>query len=291
MNSFFKFLKNSARMTLFLLRMAFYEDFKDYIKKFGANNMCSSKKLALFANGPSLADTLIKWKENENLKDVDFLVVNYFCNDKTFIELKPKYYVLSDPSFFDEKSLIKKKADKIYKTLNEKVTWRMFLYIQYYARNNNWSDKITNKNIEIIPYHTLQYSGYQSLRNWFFKRGLGSGNYGTVIQNGEFIGLNLGYKELYLYGVDHTFFTNLSVDENNQLCSVATHFYDDKPIQKPLVNYYISGKETTWTMASYLKEMMELFAGHEILQNYANYCSATIYNCTKNSLIDAYERW
>jgi hypothetical protein len=167
----------------------------------------------------------------------------------------------------------------------------MFLYVQYYAwKHITWSTKITNDNIKIIPFHSIVYNGYDTLRNWFFKHGLGSGNYGTVIQNGEFIGLNLGYKELYLYGVDHDFFTNLCVDENNQVCNVITYYYDNKPFLKPLCHYYISGKETRWTMSEYLQEKAILFRGHEIMRKYADYCSAKIYNGTKKSLIDAYER-
>jgi hypothetical protein len=270
--------------------MLLKEDLKDYIKKEGANSMCSSKKLVLLGNGPSLIDVLKNWKNNEIFKNADCLAVNYFCFDETFKEIQPKYYVLSDPHFFDDNSLLKDKADKMYVLLNESVTWKMFLYIQYYAKDNNWSLKITNNNINIIPFHSILYTGYKSLRNWFFSHGLGSGNYGTVIQNGEFIGLNLGYKTLYLYGVDHNFFSHLCINENNQLCNIITHFYDNRPLLKPICHYYISGKETMLTMSEYLREITELFHGHEILRDYADYCSAKIYNCTQNSLIDAYER-
>jgi hypothetical protein len=279
-----------CRTIYFFFRLVVKEDIIDYIKKFGDNNMCSSKKLVMLANGPSLSGVLKNWKRNNKFKDVDFLAVNYFCHDKEFIELKPKYYVLSDPQFFQDDSLLRERVDKMYLTLNEVVSWKMFLYIQYYAKNSNWSTKIKNINIKIIPFHTVVYTGYNFLRNWIFKCGLGNGNYGTVILNGEYIGINLGYKELYLYGVDHDFFNYLMVDDKNQVCNITTHFYSNTSVLKPIFHYYISGRETKYTMYEYLQEKAYLFHGHEIMREYANYRSVKIYNCTNNSLIDAYER-
>jgi hypothetical protein len=165
----------------------------------------------------------------------------------------------------------------------------MYLYIQYYAwKKNDWKEKITNKNIVVVPFHSEPYS-CKLLRNFLFKKRLGNGNYGTVVLNGEYIGLNLGYKELYLYGVDHNFFDNLCVNEKNQLCNIKTHFYNNEKVLKPISHHYFN-KETFYTVYEYLKEITSIFQGHEIMQEYAEYCQAKIFNCTKNSLIDAYEK-
>jgi hypothetical protein len=104
-----KYFIQTAKMLLFLLRLIIREDFKNHIKKIGANNMCASKKLVLLGNGPSLTSVLNEWKSNGNLNDADVLAVNYFCLDKTLIEIQPKYYVLSDPQFFDKDSLLRGK--------------------------------------------------------------------------------------------------------------------------------------------------------------------------------------
>ena len=45
-----------------------------------------------------------------------------------------------------------------------------------------------------------------------------------------------------------------------------------------------------YTMASYLAEVAELFRGHEVLRDYAAWLGARIVNCTRGSMIDAYER-
>jgi hypothetical protein len=283
------FFTETFDMFVFLLRLIITEDLKNYIKKAGSNAMCASKKLIVLGNGPSLKDVLKTWKDNENFKNADFMAVNYFCHDETFKEIKPKYYVLTDFSFFLQDSLVK--VNKMYETLNESVDWTMFLYIQYYGwKSIDWSKRITNKNIRIIPFHGIQYAGYSSLRNFFYKNGLARGNVGTVILTGELIALNIGYKELYLYGVDHNFFDNLCIDENNRLCNIKTYFYDSKPDIKPVVYFNKLGREVMHTVSTFLEEKMILFKGHEYMRSYVDYCSARIYNCTKNSLIDAYER-
>jgi hypothetical protein len=288
-----KFITNTLKLILYLLRILTRENFVNYIKKAGANNIHPSKKLVLLASGPSLSETLKNWKTNEIIKNADVLAVNYFCLDGTFIDISPKYYVLSDPVFFNNNPPVqlKEKINSLYDIFNNKVSWSMFLYIQYYAwKKTNWNVKIPNKNITVIPFHSVTYKGNEFLRNWFFIHGLGNGNYGTVILNGEYIGLTLGYKELYLYGVDHNFFDNLCVNENNQLCSINKHFYDNKQELKPL-NHFWYGYESFYTVSGYLKDIASVFEGHEIMQKYAEYCSAVIYNCTKNSLIDAYRRF
>ena len=123
---------------------------------------------------------------------------------------------------------------------------------------------------------------------WLFKRGLGSANYGTVVQVGEYVALLLGYRRLELYGVDHTLFDGLVVDEQNRLCRRDSHYYDTAPVEpKPIMKKVPA---EPYTVAEYLAETAQLFRGHEILRDYAASLGAEIVNCTKCSLIDSYKR-
>jgi hypothetical protein len=289
--SFFKFIFSLLRTNKFFFKVLLNEGLNNHVGIIGPNNINSSKRLAVFGNGPSLKNVLLERESNDILKTSDLFVTNDFCLYEEFSKTKPKYYILSDPVYFLGESPLKDEVDKIYSILNSKVSWPMFLYIQYYAwKTINWSEKIINKNITVIPFHSFEYKGYQGFRNWFLKHGLSSESYGTVVLNAELIGINIGYKELYLFGVDHTFFDNICIDEDNQLCNIIRHFYDDKPTLRPIINYHNPGKETRYTMSEYLERGAKLFHGHEILNKYAEYRAAKIHNCTKNSLIDAYER-
>ena len=50
-----------------------------------------------------------------------------------------------------------------------------------------------------MRFHTQLYRGFRGVEFWLFRRGLGSANFGTVVQV-EYVALLLGYKTLELYG-------------------------------------------------------------------------------------------
>ena len=121
-----------------------------------------------------------------------------------------------------------------------------------------------------------------------FRRGLGSANFGTVVQVCEYIALLLDYRTVELYGVDHTLLDGLMVDDENRLCRIDSHYYDTTPVApKPI---FQKVPPRPYTMALYLSEVAELFRGHEILRDYAAWLGTRIVNRTRGSLIDAYER-
>ena len=135
------------------------------------------------------------------------------------------------------------------------------------------------------------FRGFRRVEFWCYRHGLGSGNFGTVVQNGIFIALLLGYRDIELYGVDHTLLEGLCVDERNRLCRIRSHYYDNGAAQtaEPI---YVNATDPPqpYTMASYLAETAELFRGHEVLRDYARTLGARIVNRTRHSMIDAYER-
>ena len=271
---------------LYFAVMAWKEDFRDEVKRAGTVGE-RRPTMAVLGNGPSLKGEL-----EELLRDPaarDFMAVNFFAEDERFMVLWPAYYVLSDPMFFRLTSL-RGRIEQFYRTLNERVTWPMNLYVQYYNPEHfDYRAHLTNPLIRIVRFHTITYYGFRAVRHWLFNHGLGSGNFGTVVQVGELIALQLGYRRVELYGVDHTLLEGLTVDGENRLCRADRHFYDDDttPHLKPMMQKV---PEVPYTMAVYLQEVADLFRGHELLRDYADSLGAEIVNCTRSSMIDAYRR-
>ncbi len=271
---------------LYFAVMAWKEDFRDEVKRAGTVGE-RRPTMAVLGNGPSLKGEL-----EELLRDPaarDFMAVNFFAEDERFMVLRPAYYVLSDPMFFRLTSL-RGRIEQFYRTLNERVTWPMNLYVQYYNPEHfDYRAHLTNPLIRIVRFHTITYYGFRAVRHWLFNHGLGSGNFGTVVQVGELIALQLGYRWVELYGVDHTLLEGLTVDGENRLCRADRHFYDDDttPHLKPMMQKV---PEVPYTMAVYLQEVADLFRGHELLRDYADSLGAEIVNCTRSSMIDAYRR-
>jgi hypothetical protein len=168
----------------------------------------------------------------------------------------------------------------------------MKLYVQYYNPEHfDYRSAIGhNPNIEIVPFHSTVFHGFRSVEFWCYRRGLGSGNFGTVIQNGEFIAMQLGYRRIELYGVDHTLLDGLMVDEKNRVCRRKSHYYDSEQSPAEPIYYNATNPPRPYTMSEYLSETAELFRGHEVLRDFSAECGAEIINRTANSMIDAYKR-
>lgn len=246
------------------------------------------EKLGVLGNGPALGRELPQLIGSGEHERMDFAAVNFFAEDERFEVLRPSYYVLSDPMFFRD-SALRERVMAFYKVLDRKVAWPMHLYVQYYNPEQfDYRAVLPNPQIRIVRFHTQVFRGFPRLGRWLFRHGLGSANYGTVVQVGIYLGLLLGYKRIDLFGVDHTLLDGLCVDDNNRLCRIERHYYDDsEPEAKPILHKV---PPHPYSMAEYLAEVAELFRGHEVLRDYAASVGARIVNRTRGSMIDAYER-
>ena len=143
--------------------------------------------MAVLGNGPSLTRELPGLLERTG--DRDFMAVNFFALDERFTLLRPAYYVLSDPMFFRE-SAFRDRVAGLYRAMNGRVSWPMTLYVQYYNPERfDYRAVLPNPLIRIVPFHTYMYRGFRSVEFWLFRRGLGSANFGTVVQVGEYVAL------------------------------------------------------------------------------------------------------
>ena len=281
------FVRNVFDTALYFAVMAVKENFRNYVGRAGTVGTPKPSVLIL-GNGPSLGEDLPRLIERREHETKDVMAVNYFALDERFATVRPAYYVLSDPTFFRD-STHRNRVTELYRTLNEKVMWPMNLYVQYYNPERfDYRAALPNPNIRIVRFHTQLYRGFRGVEFWLFRRGLGSANFGTVVQVCEYVALLLGYKTLELYGVDHTLLDGLCVDEENRLCRADRHYYDAVPATpKPI---FQNVPHRPYTMSVYLAEVAELFRGHEVLRDYAASLGARIINRTRGSMIDAYER-
>ena len=285
-----RFLRNLYETAFYFAVMAVKENFRNYVGRAGTVGRPQAT-MAILGNGPSLGRELPRLLADGAFGERDCMAVNFFALDERFERVRPAYYVLSDPMFFRQ-STQRDRVDEFYRTLNRRVAWPMHLYVQYYNPEHfDYRAALPNEHIRIVPFHTQPYRGFRRLEFWLYRHGLGSANFGTVIQHGEYIGLLLGYRCLHLYGVDHTLTEGLTVDAQNRLCRLDRHFYDDgRPaVARPM---YVNATlpPVPYTMASYMAELAELFRGHEVLRAYADRLGARIVNHTRGSMIDAYER-
>ena len=286
-----KCLQDSFDTLIYFLTMAAKEDFRNHVGRAGAQDMIATKRLAILGNGPSLKEQLPRLIAQEEWKQADMMAVNFFALSEEFFTIKPKYYVISDPMFF-RKAGASERITALYNALATKVNWAMTLYVQYYNPEHfDYAAAIgNNPNIRIVPFHSTVFHGFRKVEFWCYRHGFGSGNWGTVVQNGILTGIQIGYRTIELYGVDHTLLDGLTVDDQNRLCRIKSHYYDSAPTIAEPIYYNATNPPRPYTMAEYLAETAELFRGHEVLRDYAMTQGVDIVNRTEGSLIDAYKR-
>ena len=231
-------IRDTFDTMLFFATMAVKEDFRNYVAHAGVEQMSSERRLAILGNGPSLKQQLPQLIEQQAWQKMDMMAVNFFALSEEYKVVCPKFYILSDPQFF-RKAGRSERIEQLYNALSEQTTWPMTLYVQYYNPEKfDYAAAVKhNPKIRIVPFHSIVYHGLRRLEFWCYRRGLGSGNFGTVVQNGEFIGILLGYKTIELYGVDHTLLDGLMVDNENRLCRIKIHYYDSTPTMAEPIYY------------------------------------------------------
>lgn len=236
----------------------------------------------ILANGPSLKDELEElFKKEAPLNNS--LVVNFFVETDYFTRIKPKYYCLADPGF-NRRELLNERIHNVYKLLNEKVSWKITLFV-WKEGEKITSEIINNPQIKVISLSTLLFQGFESKRFDYYKIGKAVPCYVNVTIMGIYALLNLGYSTIYLYGVDHSFLAGLCVNDDNHLCNIDKHFYGTEKCE-----FQPKEDGSLWTMKDFVYDKYLTFVEHEVMRGYANYLGAQIINCTRDSWIDAYVR-
>jgi hypothetical protein len=144
-----------------------------------------------------------------------------------------------------------------------------------------------NPHLHIIPYYDYTFEGFKSIRYWLFRRGLAMPKPQNVLVPSIFNSINMGYKEIRIYGADHSWTESIRVDDENKVCLTDPHFYDKKKVNmRPWLK--CSGEH--YLMHEILRDLAWMFESYHVLRDYAEHCGCRIVNCTRNSYIDAFEK-
>lgn len=245
-----------------------------------------NEALLIIGNGPSLdIDSLQKFNFE---KKGDILVVNDFGYSEYFFRIEPKYYVLYDDYYFNPINAdINGKVDLLYNSIFNKVNWEMNLIIPNIRKSFLLKSKFKfSSSINVIYINCVPFTGFDFIKRQLLLRNLTIFPVRNVIVASIFLGLNLRYRNLFLFGVDHDIIKDLTVDEYNNLKLSIRHFYSQS--SEPIVWYDSAGIKYTMTKA--LEDILIMFRGYEELQKYAVKRNSNIINMNPNSFVDAFPK-
>lgn len=245
-------------------------------------------RIAIIATGPSLKEDVRFILDEDYKKRTDFLMLNFAAFDSLFFKLRPQHYCLADPMYF-QSSWRDEEVFRLFDLLNNQVEWPMTIYVP--APNLKpfvEFSHLHNSNIRVLGVNCITYKGFERFRSFFYRMGLSSPPPQTVTNLAIFVGINAGYRNMDLFGVDHTFLSALMVNEKNQLCQKYSHSYDEGEVDYKVLTRTDDNK--IWKVGEYIVACGHMFLSHDLLESYAKSVGCRIINNTKCSMIDSYER-
>lgn len=252
-------------------------------------------KAYILVNGPSLKIALDDYDKGQLEIDENSFFVNLSPLDPHFFQIKPKHFCLSDPMFYQDYLPKKDQIRKMYNLLEEKVDWDLNLYMCFYTDKEydklEKYSRIKNSHIHFIRMNRKCCPDlYKPIRNLLYKKGWFMPEDGTIANTAIYLALIEGYKNIELYGADHNMFLELCVNNNNELCSYDSHYYDNGDRKMNVFKNTCTTEDKAWRIHSFMYILHVMFRSHDLLRQLADYLGAKITNCTPGSMIDSYER-
>jgi len=289
-----EFLKETE-ITIFSLIKIIFESHLWKLKcKVSLNT--ANKKCVILVNGPSLNTDLEQydWIFNEEY----VWCVNSFATTELYVKIKPKFYLFSDPGWWDANppENVKTLRKKVIERIKSNTTWNMYVFLPFGVKNTAiWKDiDKQSQNIKICEFNQTAITGFKFFRYYCYKYRLGTPTPYNVLIPTLINSLNMGFKEIFVAGADHSMFKTIFVGDDNFLYKKDEHFYaKDKARICYQYGYKYGGCNDTNPMniAYFLETQGILFKNHQYIREYADSCNARIINLTRESFIDAYERY
>lgn len=237
------------------------------------------ERLIVMGNGPSLRRNI----EDDlgMLAAGPSMAVNFAANAPEFFSIRPKYYVLADPHFFEGED--DPNVGRLYDNF-AKVEWPMTLLVP--VERKGVGKRLENSRIKVETFNFLAVEGFERLENAAFSAGRGMPRPRNVLIPAIMCGIMLGYKEILVLGADHSWLKTLEVDEDNNVVTVQPHFYQDNREERSRVTSVYKGIP----LHSVLESMQKAFRSYHAIRRYADRMGVRIINATPGSYIDAFER-
>ena len=248
------------------------------------------KSLYILGNGPSFNNNLSDYKQV--IKTKNLMCVNGFPLTEAFLELKPKYYIICSPGFYNNEAVdynvnIRK---KIINSLVEKTEWPLIFFLPKEARQNQDFIKNIkgNKNIKIYFFNKTAVEAYSGIRNILYSKGIASPRPHNVMISAILQSITIGYKNIYLLGADHSWLPQITVNKENQVLINQKHFYDENE-SKAKQMHKDEGKNNI-KLHEVLDKFKISFQSYHELDKFSKTKNAQIKNLTKDSFIDAFQK-
>lgn len=278
------FLRKFWESFLAIIKIIILSKTKVYIKSIHPEKEC-----VILMNGPSLNSLIDKY--SNFLKEKDLFCANFFPLSDLYTKVKPQYFIISAPELWiaDVDEVYIEKRERLIKALQSKTSWPVKIIIPFAAKKGGiWDKGISgNDNLQILYYNDTGVEGFTGIIFWFYRLRLAIPRPHNVLVPSLMNAINLGYKNIFLWGAENNQFRDLRVDENNNALLSQRHFYDRGELKPNTMSKLGTGQRKVHEI---LHKFVLSFEAYHVINDFATTRGATIINQTPGSLIDAFER-
>ena len=246
----------------------------------------TQKQCLVLGNGLSLSNSYLQ--NSTFFKKNDVFCVNFFPLTNFFFEIKPKYWVLCDPILWKDKVINSnhERTIELIKTRLKKIIfdidWQIKIIIPKQARNSYLYNLLNkNKNLQLCLVN-LASNVYMSEKKLFkfYKANVYAPPTYNVINLAIYSALNIGFKEICVFGLDMNQIQHIRVDKNNI-------------INRSHINIGDHGKVTLrpdMNMTDFYEQHFKVYETFKLLDSYSKFLNSKIINYTQDSMIDIFEK-
>lgn len=270
MNTFYKIYEKLSWIPWLaeIINSAFNGEIKDRLPLQKDNG----KVLSVILNGPSLNRTL-HYLDRSN---TDVMMVNYAVETELYEKLRPEYVCFADPRLF----MPCKKNYNLQKRI-EDVNEDTILF---YPGNVKNAVMLKGKNVKkVFSINKLLDIELYSVK--LLEKNLFAPYFINIGIMALYVGIQLGYKKIYLYGADLSMFKQLTLNENLEIEKDDIHYYGNQKINLSKV------LRKSYDMSYEMKTWHETFAQFSIIAKYAETESVKIINMSDETMLDCFERF
>ena len=198
-----------------------------------------------------------------------------------------------DPAFFmfSEQNDGRQDIKKTFDAITEQTDWAMRLFVPARSRNSYIVKKLKQErpNIQICFFNYTIVRGFPAFRHWFFEHNLGMPQCQNILAASLYVALLQDYKNVYLFGADHSWHEEIRITEQNEFEMRQVHFYDNASSVKHEKVIDVRNNSRPRLHAQFLS-LHKVFYSYEILGAFAKFRKINVLNASKKTYIDAFER-
>lgn len=236
----------------------------------------NGKTLSVLLNGPSLTETV----QYLDRSKTDVMMVNDSVKTDLYREIKPDYFCLADFLYFrptKENYMFFKRMEEINRDV-----------VLFYPGNFDQSVILWGRDFHSRPvYAVSNFWDVQAYSYRLLSQNLISPYFINVGIMALYVGIQLGYKDIILYGADLSMFQNLSVNEDMQIETVIRHYYEKEP--KKINQSQMFSR--SYNMTHEMRTLYQTFAQFSVIAKYAADAGVKILNMSKKSMLDCFEKF